>query len=370
MYQQIKQIQQRTNNKLSINKLKQSCQQQFQVSPDIFIHLRVGSISEHYKVGKILGEDDFGQVYKVTHKTTDKVMTMETLKRQSLIKQEEEQLFSEIKILKNLDHTNILKLIELFQDNKNYYVITEFCSGGDLLAKIIYFKIYTQKMAADFIKQIHSFLVYCHANNILHRDFKPENLLFDNDFRNANLKVTYFANSIILDISKQINYVFLSNLYFIYILKFLIIKRKNYDEKCDIWSCGIILYVILCGYPPFNVRNKEEILIKVKAGKLKFDQQDWDKISNDAKNLIIKMLNYDPKKRISAQLALIDQWVQKNAQSIPINQRCFKIQICFIEVQKQNRLLIYLLLVRQLIRKKMKNYKYRLSHQIQMGMEC
>ncbi|EGR29296.1 protein kinase domain protein [Ichthyophthirius multifiliis] len=171
-------------------------------------------------------------------------------------------------------------------------------------------------MAADYMKQILSAVVYCHSNNIVHRDLKPENLLFDSDKKNANLKVIDFGTSRKIDKSKKMTKL-LGTPYYIAPE----VLNKSYDEKCDVWSCGIILFISLCGYPPFSGRNEDEILKKVKIGKFKFDPEDWDHISNDAKQLIQKMLTYDPKKRITALQALNDQWVQKNAPSIPINQK-------------------------------------------------
>jgi len=100
--------------------------------------------------------------------------------------------------------------------------------------------------------------------------------------------------------------------------------NKDYDERCDVWSCGVILYILLCGYPPFGGANDREILNKVKIGKYRFDEDDWGKISYDAKNLIRKMLTFNPADRISAREALNDKWIQNNTSSIPINQKTLK----------------------------------------------
>ncbi|EGR29125.1 hypothetical protein IMG5_162280 [Ichthyophthirius multifiliis] len=293
-----------------------SCMSEFSISPDIFIHLKQGTIQQNYKTGEILGEGAFGLVCKVTHKNTGMVRAMKTLKKSSVIKEEEERLFSEMNILKNLDHPNILKLIELFQDSKNYYLITEYCSGGELFDKIKSMKNFTEKMAADYFKQILSAVVYCHENQIVHRDIKPENLLFDTDKKDANLKVIDFGTSRKIDENKKMSKR-LGTPYYIAPE----VLDQNYDEKCDVWSCGVVLYILLCGYPPFTGKNEDEILKKVRLGKFKFDPEDWNHISEDAKNLIRKMLTYDSKKRISALQALNDNWVQKNAPAIPVNNK-------------------------------------------------
>lgn len=111
------------------------------------------------------------------------------------LKQEQKKLFAEVNILKTLDHPNILKLIELFQDDSNYYLITEMCQGGELYKRIIERDSFTESEVAGYMKQILSAIVYCHSKSIIHRDLKPENLLFDSEANDANLKVIDFGIS-------------------------------------------------------------------------------------------------------------------------------------------------------------------------------
>lgn len=124
-------------------------------------------------------------------------------------------------------------------------------------------------------------MVYCHSKNIVHRDLKPENLIFDSKKENANLKVIDFGTSKKLDISRKLT----SRLGTPYYIAPEVLK-KNYDEKCDIWSCGVILYILLCGYPPFNGSSEEAILKSVEEGKVIFDKEDWAEVSDGAKDLI------------------------------------------------------------------------------------
>lgn len=154
----------------------------------------------------------------------------------------------------------------------------------------------------------------------MHRDLKPENLLFDSEKKNANIKVIDFGTSRKLDKNKKMS----KRLGTVSSLPPSLIHQcvccqpyyiapevleQNYDEKCDVWSCGVILYILLCGYPPFGGRSEDDILKKVRTGKFKFEPEDWDKISEEAKSLINKMLTYDPKKRISAEVSLADPWI-------------------------------------------------------------
>jgi len=289
------------------------------VSPDIFVSLKKGIISNYYKVGKTLGEGAYGKVYYVQHRTTGMVRAMKAIKKKSVLKEEQEKLFSEVSILKDLDHPHIVKLYELYQDDNYYYLITEFCTGGELFDRIQAMHSFTEKIAADYMKQILSAVVYCHDKSIVHRDLKPENLLLDSKGLDARLKVIDFGTSRRFNVGTKMTQKF-GTAYYIAPE----VLGKYYDEKCDVWSCGVILYILLCGYPPFGGANDKEILNKVKVGKYRFDEEDWGKISDDAKNLIRKMLTFNPADRITARQALNDKWIQNNTQASPINQKTLK----------------------------------------------
>jgi len=289
------------------------------VSPDIFVSLKKGLISDFYKIGKTLGEGAYGKVYQVQHRTTGMIRGMKAIKKKSVLKEEQEKLFSEVSILKDLDHPNIVKLYELFQDENYYYLIMEFCTGGELFDRIQAMHSFTEKIAAEYMKQILSAVVYCHSKGIVHRDLKPENLLLDSKGLDARLKVIDFGTSKKFSAGVKMTQKF-GTAYYIAPE----VLNKNYDEKCDVWSCGVIMYILLCGYPPFGGANDREILQKVKLGRYKFDEEDWGKISEDAKNLIKKMLTFNPTDRISAREALNDKWIQNNAAQGTINQRTLK----------------------------------------------
>jgi len=289
------------------------------VSPDIFVSLKKGLISDYYKIGKTLGEGAYGKVYQVQHRTTSMIRAMKAIKKKSVLKEEQEKLFSEVSILKDLDHPNIVKLYELFQDENYYYLVTEFCTGGELFDRIQAMHSFTEKIAAEYMKQILSAVVYCHSKNIVHRDLKPENLLLDSKGPDAHLKVIDFGTSKKFSTGIQMTQKF-GTAYYIAPE----VLNKNYNEKCDVWSCGVILYILLCGYPPFGGANDREILQRVKLGSFKFDEEDWGKISTDAKNLIKKMLTFNPADRITARQALNDKWIQNNTSSTPLDQKALK----------------------------------------------
>lgn len=128
---------------------------------------------------------------------------MKSIKKDAILKEEQQKLFSEMNILRNLDHPNIVKLYELYEDPKNYYLVTEYCNGGELFDRIKRLNFFTEKQAADLMKQILGAVVYCHAQNIVHRDLKPENLLFVSDKADAKLKVIDFGTSRKFDPTKR-----------------------------------------------------------------------------------------------------------------------------------------------------------------------
>jgi len=138
----------------------------------------------------------------------------------------------------------------------------------------------------------------------VHRDLKPENLIYESSNASSNLKIIDFGTSRKFDNDQKMT----KRLGTPYYIAPEVLEQK-YDNKCDIWSCGVIMYILLCGYPPFTGNNETEIMTNVKKGKVEYDAEDWEPISLEAKNLINKMLTKDPTKRIDALSALNDPWI-------------------------------------------------------------
>ncbi|CAD8140614.1 unnamed protein product [Paramecium pentaurelia] len=288
----------------------------FKFGVDTFVKEKEGLIGTHYNFGKVLGQGAFGKVWKATNKTTGLIRAIKQIKKNSIIKEEESRLFSEMNILKNLDHPHIVKLFELFQDENNYYLVTEYLSGGELFDRIKKMSSFSESIAADYIRQILLATVHCHEQQIVHRDLKPENIIFINEDPQSQLKVIDFGTSRKFDNSKTMSKR-LGTPYYIAPE----VLGHSYTEKCDIWSCGVILYILLCGYPPFVGKTENQILERVKIGKFTFDPEDWDSISKEAKAFITKLLRVDPNKRLSAKQALEDPWLVKYAPSTQVNRK-------------------------------------------------
>lgn len=288
--------------------------EELKVSQGDFVIENQGKLRDSYRIGSKLGDGAFGSVRKITHRVTGEVRAVKTIHKKTLRSEEERQtFFNEVSVLRSLDHPNILKLYEFFQDEKNYYLITELCSGGELFDRIINNGSFSEAVAAEYLRQILSVLAYCHERNVVHRDLKPENFLLDTVDPDANLKVIDFGTAQFFTQGIPLTQKFGTPYYIA-----PEVLRKNYDEKCDVWSAGVNLYIFLAGYPPFGGNTDEQILRKVSVGRFSFPSPEWDTISFEAKDLISKMLTLDTTRRISARDSLSHPWMS-NASRAPIN---------------------------------------------------
>ena len=215
----------------------------------------------------------------------------------------------EIEVLKKLDHPNIIKVYEFYTSEKYIFIINELCTGGELFDKIVENKYFSESVACNIMKQILSAIVCCHEKGIIHRDLKPENILIQSEKEKSkqyfNIKVIDFGTAEILTKSKLTEQIGTS----FYIAPEVL--KNSYNEKCDLWSCGVILYILLCGSPPFNGKTEKEIFQKILDCNYTFRHKIWNKVSKEAKNLVAKLLEINPDKRPSAIETLNDEWFKK-----------------------------------------------------------
>ena len=266
-------------------------------------------LSQNYLQSVKIGEGSHGFVRVATHKISGQKRAIKSIEKSKFSEAERRDMFlNEINILKQMDHPNIVKLFEFYEDNTHFHLVTEYVAGGELFDYIISTKRLSECIAANFMRQILSAIAYCHDNNIAHRDINPENLLLDKEGAEAVIKIIDFGKASIIN-HRSKNKSKHGNAY--YIAPEIYSNSEN-NEKCDIWSCGVVLYILLCGKPPFNGRKDEEIVKRVMSGVVSFSDPIWESISNDAIKLIKKMLVVNPKNRISAKDALRDTWVTGN----------------------------------------------------------
>ena len=254
---------------------------------------------------KLLGSGAFGEVWLVHHKDLNRDFAMKKKKKRKNKSNEEKEILNEIEILKRLDHPKILKIIDFYSKIKKYYIITEYCPEGELFNEIIKVGRFDEGQTAFIINQILKAISYCHRNQIIHRDIKPENIMITKREKNGCLQVKLidFGTAKIFEKGHQENRYVGSSYY----MAPEVLKRK-YDEKCDLWSIGVIFYILLTGRPPFDGNDDDEILKNVEKGVYDKTSYPYPSLSSLAKDLINKLLQYDPKKRISAEESLEHQW--------------------------------------------------------------
>jgi calcium-dependent protein kinase len=280
--------------------------EEFKVSASDFVSKKVGKIRDHYRIGKVLGSGAFGEVRLCLHKDTQTQRAVKVLRKNLLDEKEMDMLKNEISILKNMDHPNIVKMYEFLEDEKRIYIVTEICKGGELFDEILNRAKFDEKDGAVVMKQLLSAINYCHKKRIVHRDLKPENMLLEQDKDLEKLKIVDFGTSLSFDPDRALD----EKLGTAYYIAPEVIK-KNYNEKCDLWSCGVIMYILLSGEPPFNdpKADNEAIMKKVEKGKYDISKGVWKTISKEAKDLIKKLLTFKPDDRISAEEALQHPWI-------------------------------------------------------------
>ena len=271
-----------------------------------------------YKKLNFLGEGSFAAVYRVQNRITDSVRAMKIINKSSTCSEEDDkEILNEINILRTLDHPNILKIFEFYSNKESYSIVTELCSGGELFQEIVDKGPFNESYSAFVIFQILSAINYCHNMKIVHRDLKPENILIaDRDKNNyPRIKICDFGTSKMFE-KGAVQRKLVGSSYYIAPE----VLKKRYDEKCDIWSCGVILYILLSARPPFGGENDKEIMENVSLGKYDLQSSPFDKVSKSCIDLIQKLLVMDPKKRISAETALKHNWFKENKSKELFNQ--------------------------------------------------
>lgn len=274
--------------------------------------------NEEYNKLNFLGEGSFAAVYKVQNKLTGQVRAMKIIKKSATCTEEDDQeIVNEINILRTMDHPNILKIFEFYSNKESYSIVTELCSGGELFQEIIDKGPFNERYCAYVMYQIFSSINYCHNMNIVHRDLKPENILIVKREKNGYplLKVCDFGTSKMFE-KGSVQRKLVGSSYYIAPE----VLKKNYNEKCDLWSCGVILYILLSARPPFGGDNDTEIMQRVSTGKYELSSPPFDNCSKEVKDLIKSLLVMDTNKRISAEQALNHPWFKTNKSKELFNQ--------------------------------------------------
>ena len=272
---------------------------ELQISKEELIKISKEPVANYYIILKDLGHGSYGQVKKVKHKKMNEVRAMKITNKKSVSSK------YEIEILRKISHPNITNIFEIFEDSKKYYIIMEFLEGGELFDAITSIGSFSEESACQIMKQILSAIFYLHSSNIVHRDLKPENIMLLQKPQNDNyhIKLIDFGTAKEFKPGKKMCK-FIGTSYYIAPE----VLKERYDEKCDVWSCGIILYILLCGYPPFNGNTNVEIFQAIQNQNPIFTGEEWEDITSEAKDLIKLMLKKNPNERWSAEQCLKHKW--------------------------------------------------------------
>ncbi|KAG1346515.1 calcium-dependent protein kinase 1 [Cocos nucifera] len=265
-----------------------------------------------YTFGREIGRGQFGVTYLVTHNETGKLFACKSIATRRLLHREDiEDVRREVQIMHHLTgHRNIVELEEAYEDRHSVNLVMELCEGGELFDRIIARGHYSERAAAALCREIVTVVHVCHSMGVMHRDLKPENFLFLNTSEDSPLKATDFGLSTFFKPGEVFKDV-VGSAYYVAPE----VLRRNYGPGADIWSAGVILYVLLSGVPPFWAEDEEGIFDAVLRGHVDFESDPWPSISSGAKELVKNMLRQDPKKRPTAAQILNHPWIREDGEA-------------------------------------------------------
>ena len=277
-------------------------QLQMKVGKETLIKISTDSINKNYVIVGELGSGSYGTVKKVKHKKLGELRAMKIISKKS------ESSQNEVEILRKISHPNIVNIFEIYEDSKKFYIMMEICEGGELFEAISEQGSFSEGDCANIMKSLLAAVNYLHGKNIVHRDLKPENIMLTKNLskmknKKYEIKLIDFGSAKQFEPHTKMNK-FIGTSYYIAPE----VLKENYDEKCDIWSCGVILYILLCGYPPFNGNSNVDIYHNIQNNPPYFNGEEWKDITKEAIDLIKNMLNKAPNKRFSAEQCLNHKW--------------------------------------------------------------
>nr|UXX22572.1 calmodulin-domain protein kinase 8 [Hevea brasiliensis] len=271
------------------------------------LRMKTGHLKEYYNLGRKLGHGQFGTTFLCVEKGTGKQYACKSIAKRKLSTQDDvEDVRREIQIMHHLSgHPNVISIKGAYEDGVSVNVVMELCAGGELFDRIIKRGHYTEKKAAQLTKTIVGVIETCHSLRVMHRDLKPENFLFVNGEEDSPLKAIDFGLSVFFKPGEIFTDVVGSPYYVA-----PEVLKKRYGPEADVWSAGVMVYILLSGVPPFWAETEQGIFEEVLHGELDFTSDPWPNISEGAKDLVRRMLVRDPRKRITAHEVLCHPWVR------------------------------------------------------------
>ncbi|XP_062274378.1 calcium/calmodulin-dependent protein kinase (CaM kinase) II beta 1 isoform X16 [Scomber scombrus] len=262
--------------------------------------------TDEFQLYEELGKGAFSVVRRCVKLCTGQEYAAKIINTKKLSARDHQKLEREARICRLLKHSNIVRLHDSISEEGFHYLLFDLVTGGELFEDIVAREYYSEADASHCIHQILESVHHIHQHDIVHRDLKPENLLLASKCKNAAVKLADFGLAIEVQGDQQAWFGFAGTPGY---LSPEVLRKEAYGKPVDIWACGVILYILLVGYPPFWDEDQHKLYQQIKAGAYDFPSPEWDTVTPEAKNLINQMLTINPAKRITAQEALKHPWV-------------------------------------------------------------
>ncbi|XP_043112287.1 calcium/calmodulin-dependent protein kinase type II subunit gamma isoform X5 [Puntigrus tetrazona] len=262
--------------------------------------------TDEYQLYEELGKGAFSVVRRCVKKSTGQEYAAKIINTKKLSARDHQKLEREARICRLLKHSNIVRLHDSIAEEGFHYLVFDLVTGGELFEDIVAREYYSEADASHCINQILESVSHIHQHDIVHRDLKPENLLLASKMKGAAVKLADFGLAIEVQGDQQAWFGFAGTPGY---LSPEVLRKDPYGKPVDIWACGVILYILLVGYPPFWDEDQHKLYQQIKAGAYDFPSPEWDTVTPEAKNLINQMLTINPAKRITADQALKHPWV-------------------------------------------------------------
>jgi serine/threonine protein kinase len=284
-----------------------------------------------YALKKKLRKGSFATVWECMHKQTGELYAVKIINREGMKPSDDEAVMNEVAIMQSLSHKNIVPLVDFYEEKSHFYLVMDYMSGGDVFDRIVELNHYTEKDARDLAMVLLKAVKYMHEQGVAHRDIKPQNLLIK-EGDDTDIKVADFGFARRVHTPQSLTTRCGTPTY----VAPEILKNIPHDTKVDMWSVGVVIYVLLVGYPPFMEDKQQELFRKIRSGDYEFFEEDWGGISQEAKDLVKGLLVVDPNQRLSASAALRSPWFE-DAISGRLSSRSLNSSLLGLK-EKRNRL--------------------------------
>uniref|UniRef100_A0A8C8HB71 calcium/calmodulin-dependent protein kinase n=1 Tax=Oncorhynchus tshawytscha TaxID=74940 RepID=A0A8C8HB71_ONCTS len=285
--------------------------------------------TDEYQLYEELGKGAFSVVRRCVKKSSGQEFAAKIINTKKLSARDHQKLDREARICRLLKHSNIVRLHDSISEEGFHYLVFDLVTGGELFEDIVAREYYSEADASQCINQILESVQHIHQHDIVHRDLKPENLLLASKMKGAAVKLADFGLAIEVQGDQQAWFGFAGTPGY---LSPEVLRKDPYGKPVDIWACGVILYILLVGYPPFWDEDQHKLYQQIKAGAYDFPSPEWDTVTPEAKNLINQMLTINPSKRITADQALKHPWicVSTHTNLYMATQNHIRLTYCFV----------------------------------------